>query len=129
MISDSDSLETTSACQAPWRRSLFASVASFVTFAVRSVRIEIRFSDDSSRFGGEGDVGVDYGRRGPGPSQGDHRPVVPGDEVVITDQQQPVARLVATRRAERKLGTMCGTVLYMAPDFDAPLDDFKEYME
>ena len=22
-----------------------------------------------------------------------------------------------------------GTVLYMAPDFDAPLEDFKEYME
>jgi len=22
-----------------------------------------------------------------------------------------------------------GTVLYMAPDFDAPLDEFKEYME
>jgi uncharacterized protein DUF2281 len=29
----------------------------------------------------------------------------------------------------RKLGTLKGTVLYMAPDFDAPLEDFKEYME
>jgi hypothetical protein len=24
---------------------------------------------------------------------------------------------------------MKGTVLYMAPDFDAPLEDFTEYME
>jgi hypothetical protein len=29
----------------------------------------------------------------------------------------------------RRCGTLRGTVLYMAPDFDAPLDDFKEYME
>jgi len=55
--------------------------------------------------------------------------LAPGDEVVITDRQQPVARLVATRPAERKLGTMKGTVRYMAPDFDAPLEDFKECME
>ena len=26
-------------------------------------------------------------------------------------------------------GTLKGTVLYIAPDFDAPLEDFKEYME
>ena len=29
----------------------------------------------------------------------------------------------------RQAGTLKGTVKYMAPDFDAPLDDFKEYME
>jgi hypothetical protein len=43
-----------------------------------------------------------------------------------------VARLVASappQRKPRQLGTLRGTVLYMAPDFDAPLDDFKEYME
>ena len=56
--------------------------------------------------------------------------LAPGDEVVITDNHLPVAKLVAAAKpAERKLGTMKGTVLYMAPDFDAPLDDFKEYME
>jgi len=27
----------------------------------------------------------------------------------------------------RRLGTMKGSVLYMAPDFDAPLEEFKEY--
>jgi hypothetical protein len=29
----------------------------------------------------------------------------------------------------RRAGTLNGTVKYMAPDFDAPLDDFKEDME
>jgi len=55
-----------------------------------------------------------------------------GEEVVITENDQPVARPVAAappQRKPRQLGTLRGTVLYMAPDFDAPLDDFKEYME
>ena len=55
-----------------------------------------------------------------------------GQEVIITADGQPVARLVgeaSPKREPRKLGTLKGTVLYMAPDFDAPLDDFKEYME
>ena len=49
---------------------------------------------------------------------------------MITENEQPVARLVRTRavlkKAHRQLGTMKGSVVYMAPDFDAPLDDFKE---
>jgi antitoxin (DNA-binding transcriptional repressor) of toxin-antitoxin stability system len=56
----------------------------------------------------------------------------PGEEVVITDNQRPVAKLVVTAGAPRKPrqpGTLRGTVLYMAPDFNAPLEDFKEYME
>ncbi len=56
-----------------------------------------------------------------------------GDEIVITgSDQKPVARLIAEgqpARKPRQLGTLKGTVLYMAPDFDAPLEDFKEYME
>ena len=53
-----------------------------------------------------------------------------GDELVITENDRPVARLVpAARPAERQLGTLKGTVLYMASDFDAPLEDFREYME
>ena len=55
-----------------------------------------------------------------------------GEEVLITENDQPVARLIAAApavRQPRKLGTLKGTVLYMAPDFDAPLEDFKEYME
>ncbi len=55
----------------------------------------------------------------------------PGDEIVITEDNQPVARLVraAIPRARRKLGTLKGTVRYIAPDFDEPLDEFKEYMQ
>jgi prevent-host-death family protein len=55
----------------------------------------------------------------------------PDEELVITENNQPVARLIATvpSRPKRKLGTLKGTVLYMTPDFDAPLEDFKEYME
>jgi len=45
---------------------------------------------------------------------------------------KPVGRL--TGSAEKaaiphRLGTLKGTVTYMAPDFDASLEDFKEYME
>jgi prevent-host-death family protein len=59
--------------------------------------------------------------------------LAPGDEVVITENNQPVARLVPSvgepNPMPRQLGTLRGTVLYVAADFDAPLDDFKEYME
>jgi prevent-host-death family protein len=57
--------------------------------------------------------------------------LMPGEEVVITENNQPVARLTAATLIHpvRKLDTLKGTVLYMAPDFDAPLEDFKEYME
>jgi prevent-host-death family protein len=55
----------------------------------------------------------------------------PGDEVIITEKNVPVARLVAAAMApaQRKLGTLQGSVKYIAPDFDAPLDEFKEYAE
>ncbi len=56
----------------------------------------------------------------------------PGQDILITRDQRPVARLVAETEPEqrpRRPGTLKGTVLYMAPDFDAPLDDFREYME
>jgi prevent-host-death family protein len=55
----------------------------------------------------------------------------PGEAIVITRDQKPVARLVGAEelaKPERRLGTLKGTVLHLAPDFDAPLDDFKEYM-
>jgi antitoxin (DNA-binding transcriptional repressor) of toxin-antitoxin stability system len=54
----------------------------------------------------------------------------PGEEVILTDNGQPMARLV---RAERtswpcKAGSARDKILWIAPDFDAPLDEFKEYM-
>jgi antitoxin (DNA-binding transcriptional repressor) of toxin-antitoxin stability system len=54
----------------------------------------------------------------------------PGQEVVITENNQPVARLVplACSQRARQLGTLRGTVLHIAKDFDAPLEEFKEYM-
>ena len=56
-----------------------------------------------------------------------------GEEVVIVENDLPVARIVAPvvqqQRPLRRLGTMRGTVLYMASDFDAPLEEFKDYME
>jgi prevent-host-death family protein len=55
----------------------------------------------------------------------------PGEDITITRDEKPVARLVAQpppAAEPRRPGTLKGTVLYMAPDFDAPLDEFKEYM-
>lgn len=56
----------------------------------------------------------------------------PGEEILITRDQQPVAKLTGTGtppKPQRQLGTMKGGVLYMAADFDAPLEDFQEYTE
>jgi prevent-host-death family protein len=58
-----------------------------------------------------------------------------GEEVIITRDDQPVARVVAVSEPEsksrprRKPGSAKDVILYMADDFDAPLEDFKEYME
>jgi antitoxin (DNA-binding transcriptional repressor) of toxin-antitoxin stability system len=43
----------------------------------------------------------------------------------ITHNDKPVARLLPAL-PPRKPGTLRGTVLYMAPDFDEPLEDFDE---
>jgi prevent-host-death family protein len=47
-----------------------------------------------------------------------------GDEILITVESTPVAKLV---RAEepRKPGALRGSVVYMAPDFDDPIEDFE----
>jgi antitoxin (DNA-binding transcriptional repressor) of toxin-antitoxin stability system len=58
--------------------------------------------------------------------------LTPGDEVVITENDQPVARLVPTPatppKKARQFGTLKGTVLSME-HFDDPLEDFAEYMQ
>jgi prevent-host-death family protein len=54
-----------------------------------------------------------------------------GEEIVITRDEQPVARLtgeVAASKKRRRAGTLKGTILHMAEDFDAPLEEFKEYL-
>jgi antitoxin (DNA-binding transcriptional repressor) of toxin-antitoxin stability system len=56
--------------------------------------------------------------------------LIPGEEVLIVEKDQPVAKLIGARaKPPRKLGSLRGTVRFMAPDFDAPLIDFKEYMQ
>jgi len=50
----------------------------------------------------------------------------PGEELLITDNEQPVARLVRTPR-ERKLGSAVGKLVILQED-DEHLEDFKEYM-
>jgi len=54
----------------------------------------------------------------------------PGEEFLIMDRGRPLA---SVKKAERdlwpcKAGSAKGK-LWMAPDFDAPLEEFKEYME
>jgi hypothetical protein len=50
------------------------------------------------------------------------------------ERRQLLARLTREEktpeeRLPRKAGTLKGTVKYIDSDFDAPLDDFKEFME
>ena len=55
-----------------------------------------------------------------------------GEEILITENRQPVAKLVGERSSRRTRpapGLGKGSILYMAPDFDEPLEEFKEYME
>lgn len=55
-----------------------------------------------------------------------------GEEVVITKEGRPLARLTAPRSrsepGEREFGRVEGEI-WMSEDFDEPLDDFEEYME
>lgn len=56
------------------------------------------------------------------------RRLQPGDEIIITENDRPVARVISTAdTSKRMLETLKGTVVHMASDFDAPLDDFREY--
>lgn len=52
-----------------------------------------------------------------------------GEEVIITKNQQPLIQLVPilAERPRPQFGSARGQV-QMRDDFDAPLDDFREYM-
>jgi prevent-host-death family protein len=52
-----------------------------------------------------------------------------GEEVVLTRAGEPVARIVpmVPRRARRRFGSARGQVT-VPDDFDAPLEDFRDYM-
>jgi antitoxin (DNA-binding transcriptional repressor) of toxin-antitoxin stability system len=55
----------------------------------------------------------------------------PGEPLVIVKDGEPVATL--TRREHRGGPSIAGSArtegYWMSPDFDAPLDEFREYME
>jgi antitoxin (DNA-binding transcriptional repressor) of toxin-antitoxin stability system len=57
--------------------------------------------------------------------------MVPGEELVLTTEGQQVA--IVTRSSRTSWPSQPGTAkdrsFWMAPDFDAPLEDFAEYME
>ena len=56
----------------------------------------------------------------------------PGEEVIVLRRDKPIARIIAEPakvRKPRQPGSGKDKILYMADDFDAPLADFKDYME
>jgi prevent-host-death family protein len=52
--------------------------------------------------------------------------LVPGEEVELTDNGEPLARLVKSGRSSWpcKAGSAKDKILWIAPDFDAPLEEF-----
>lgn len=60
--------------------------------------------------------------------------LMPGDEVILTRNHQRVAKLIGEQPQpplKQRPGPGLGRemITYIAPDFDAPLDCMKEYME
>jgi prevent-host-death family protein len=53
-----------------------------------------------------------------------------GEEVVITQNEQPVLKLVpiSAVKSHRRSGSAKGLIT-MSDDFDEPLEDFAEYMQ
>ncbi|MEO7908501.1 MAG: type II toxin-antitoxin system prevent-host-death family antitoxin [Roseiflexaceae bacterium] len=53
-----------------------------------------------------------------------------GEEVIITRNQQPLVQLISLPQSENRpqFGSARGLIT-VADDFDAPLDDFREYHE
>ncbi len=53
-----------------------------------------------------------------------------GEEVIITKDNKPVLKLVPLEkpRQPRKPGSGKGQILYIAPDFDATPEGFKDYV-
>jgi antitoxin (DNA-binding transcriptional repressor) of toxin-antitoxin stability system len=55
----------------------------------------------------------------------------PGEQLVIERDGEPIATLTRHRPQQWpcKAGSARNTQHWMAPDFDAPLEDFREYMD
>jgi len=48
-----------------------------------------------------------------------------GEEVIVAKENKPVVKIVAIKPSKRKPGT--GKGIRISPDFDKPLEDFREY--
>ena len=48
-----------------------------------------------------------------------------GEEVIVAKENKPVVRIVPIKPPKRKPGT--GKGIRISPDFDKPLEDFREY--
>jgi hypothetical protein len=57
--------------------------------------------------------------------------MVPGEELVLTANGEPVAIVIRPPRTSWPCqpGTAKDRPFWMSPDFDAPLEDFQEYMD
>src|SRR5437870_2339612 len=57
--------------------------------------------------------------------------LTPGDAVVITRDGHPWAQVTKTGKTSWpcRAGSYSKSEFWMAPDFEAPLDDFQEYMK
>ncbi len=57
------------------------------------------------------------------------RSALAGEEVIISRGRKPLVKLmvIEEKPAKRVLGTAAGKIRF-APDFDEPLEDFREYM-
>lgn len=58
--------------------------------------------------------------------------LLPGEEIVITRNEIPIAKLVSEPTLQHSRpapGLGRGAVVYIAPDFDEPMDEFGEYTE
>jgi prevent-host-death family protein len=57
--------------------------------------------------------------------------VAGGEEFTITQNGEPKAKLSAVpprKHVQPRAGSLPGKI-WMSPDFDAPIDDFKDYMQ
>jgi prevent-host-death family protein len=52
-----------------------------------------------------------------------------GEEVILTEGGEPIAKIIPITRARsrRHFGSARG-LIHLADDFDAPLDEFNDYM-
>ncbi|WP_199247260.1 type II toxin-antitoxin system Phd/YefM family antitoxin [[Phormidium] sp. ETS-05] len=54
-----------------------------------------------------------------------------GEEVILTKDNQPVAQIVPLTTEEKTWPAQAGSakgMVWMADDFDAPLEEFRDYM-